>query len=183
MANGPSVDSGGGGGASNKYSSYFHQGGAGGAGAGAVTILCDGVFDLAASGSIDGRGGRGGGSALFAGSGGGGSGGGLLIKSAGDCTLDGIIDLRGGLGGPMGTGYYRDYYIYSGAYTYGTETMPDGSTARTFDLAVDTANHFQAERLLSATYPLDEHVDAIAHAAAAGRRGAVKIAFDLRGDQ
>ena len=38
-----------------------------------------------------------------------------------------------------------------------------------------------AERWLSATYPLVDHVDAIAHAAAAGRRGAVKIAFDLRG--
>ncbi len=59
----------------------------------------------------------------------------------------------------------------------------DGSTARTFDLAVDTADHFEAERLLSATYRLDDHVDAIAHAAAAGRRGAVKIAFDLRTDR
>lgn len=67
-----------------------------------------------------------------------------------------------------------------GAYTYGTEQMPDGTTARTFDLAVDTADHYQAERLLSATYRLDDHVDAIAHAAAAGRRGAVKVAFDLR---
>ena len=67
-----------------------------------------------------------------------------------------------------------------GAYTYGTETLPDGTTARTFDLAIDTANHFEAERLVSATYRLDDHVDAIAHAAAAGRRGAVKIAFDLR---
>ena len=38
----------------------------------------------------------------------------------------------------------------------------------------------EAERLLSATYPLSDHVDAIAHAATAGRRGAVKIAFDLR---
>ncbi|MGA0820933.1 MAG: translation initiation factor IF-2, partial [Ilumatobacteraceae bacterium] len=52
-------------------------------------------------------------------------------------------------------------------YTYGTETMPDGTTARTFDLALDTAGHFQAERLLSATYRLDDHVDAIAHARAA----------------
>jgi threonine dehydrogenase-like Zn-dependent dehydrogenase len=67
-----------------------------------------------------------------------------------------------------------------GAYTYGTETLPDGTTARTFDLAVDTANHYHVERLLSATYRLDDHVDAIAHAAAAGPRGAVKIAFDLR---
>ena len=67
-----------------------------------------------------------------------------------------------------------------GAYTYGTERLPDGSTARTFDLAAETADHYEAERLLSATYPLEDHVDAIAHAAAAGRRGAVKIAFDLR---
>lgn len=78
------------------------------------------------------------------------------------------------------TGLWHRETELKGAYTYGTETLPDGSTARTFDLAVDTANHFEAERLLSATYRLDDHVDALAHAAAAGRRGAVKIAFDLR---
>jgi len=78
------------------------------------------------------------------------------------------------------TGLWHRETELKGAYTYGTETMPDGSSARTFDLAVETANHYEAERLLSATYPLGEHVDAIAHAAAAGRRGAVKIAFDLR---
>ncbi len=78
------------------------------------------------------------------------------------------------------TGLWHRETELKGAYTYGTETMPDGTTARTFDLAIDTANHYEAERLLSATYRIDEHVDAIAHAAAAGRRGAVKIAFDLR---
>ncbi len=78
------------------------------------------------------------------------------------------------------TGLWHREVELKGAYTYGTERMPDGTTARTFDLAVDTADHFEAERLLSATYRLDEHVDAIAHAAAAGRRGAVKIAFDMR---
>jgi threonine dehydrogenase-like Zn-dependent dehydrogenase len=77
------------------------------------------------------------------------------------------------------TGLWHRETELKGAYTYGTETMPDGSLARTFDLAVDTANHYEAERLLSATYRLDDHVDAIAHAAAAGRRGAIKIAFDL----
>jgi threonine dehydrogenase-like Zn-dependent dehydrogenase len=81
------------------------------------------------------------------------------------------------------TGLWHRETELKGAYTYGTESMPDGSTARTFDLAVDTANHFEAERLLSATYRLEDHVEAIAHAAAAGRRGAVKIAFDLRGDR
>ena len=80
------------------------------------------------------------------------------------------------------TGLWHRETELKGAYTYGTETMPDGTTARTFDLAIDTANHHEAERLLSATYRLDDHVDAISHAAAAGRRGAVKIAFDLRSD-
>jgi hypothetical protein len=36
------------------------------------------------------------------------------------------------------------------------------------------------ERLLSATYPLARYTEAIEHAATAGARGAVKIAFDLR---
>ena len=78
------------------------------------------------------------------------------------------------------TGLWHRETELKGAYTYGTETMPDGATERTFELAIDTANQIEAERLLSATYPLDDHVGAIAHAAAAGRRGAVKIAFDLR---
>jgi threonine dehydrogenase-like Zn-dependent dehydrogenase len=80
------------------------------------------------------------------------------------------------------TGLWHRETELKGAYTYGTETMPDGSQARTFDLALDTAREIHAEQMLSASYRLDEHVDAIAHAAAAGRRGAVKIAFDLRKD-
>lgn len=78
------------------------------------------------------------------------------------------------------TGLWHRETELKGAYTYGTERLPDGTTARTFDLAADTANFYEAERLLSATYRLHEHVDAIAHASAAGRRGAVKIAFDMR---
>jgi threonine dehydrogenase-like Zn-dependent dehydrogenase len=78
------------------------------------------------------------------------------------------------------TGLWHRETELKGAYTYGTETMPDGSRVRTFDLAIATADDLRAEQMLSATYRLDEHVDAIAHAAAAGRRGAVKIAFDTR---
>ena len=37
-------------------------------------------------------------------------------------------------------------------------------------------------RLVTATYPLARYEDAVAHAAAAGARGAVKIAFDARAD-
>jgi threonine dehydrogenase-like Zn-dependent dehydrogenase len=51
-----------------------------------------------------------------------------------------------------------------------------------FEIAIDIIRRFELGRLVSATYRLDEHVDAIAHAASAGRRGAVKIAFDLRED-
>ena len=78
------------------------------------------------------------------------------------------------------TGLWHRETELKGAYTYGTETLPDGTKARTFDLAIDTANALGAERMLSATYRLADHVDAIAHASAAGRRGAIKIAFDLR---
>lgn len=78
------------------------------------------------------------------------------------------------------TGLWHRETQLVGAYTYGTETMPDGSRRRTFDLAIETAHALGFERLLSATYPIADHVDAIAHAATAGRRGAVKIAFDLR---
>jgi threonine dehydrogenase-like Zn-dependent dehydrogenase len=78
------------------------------------------------------------------------------------------------------TGLWHRETELKGAYTYGTETLPDGSRARTFDLALDTANAVGAERMLSATYRLADHVDAVAHASASGRRGAIKIAFDLR---
>jgi threonine dehydrogenase-like Zn-dependent dehydrogenase len=75
------------------------------------------------------------------------------------------------------TGLWHRETELKGAYTYGTETLADGRRVRTFDLAIDTVDAVHAERLLSAIYPLADHVDAIAHASAAGRRGAVKIAF------
>lgn len=70
-----------------------------------------------------------------------------------------------------------------GAYAYGTETLPDGSRRRTFDLAFELAASAGLGRLLSQTYTLSEYRDAIEHAATAGRRGGVKIAFDLRGEK
>ncbi len=78
------------------------------------------------------------------------------------------------------TGLWHRETELVGAYTYGTERLDDGAVVRTFDLAMATADAIEAERWLSATYPLADHVDAIAHAAAAGRRGAIKIAFDFR---
>ncbi len=70
-----------------------------------------------------------------------------------------------------------------GAYTYGTETLPDGTERRTFDLAADLVGAAGLGSLVSATYPLARYRDALEHAASAGRRGATKIAFDLRDEK
>ena len=70
-----------------------------------------------------------------------------------------------------------------GAYTYGTETLADGVQRRTFDMATDLVRDADLGRLVTATYPLSRYREALEHAAAAGRRGAVKIAFDLRDEK
>lgn len=66
----------------------------------------------------------------------------------------------------------------AGAYAYGPEPRAGGR--HSFAVATDLVADAGLERLLSITYPLDRHAEAIAHAANAGRRGAVKVAFDLR---
>jgi hypothetical protein len=65
----------------------------------------------------------------------------------------------------------------TGAYAYGREA----GGARTFQLAADLVAEAELGRLVSALYPLERYTEAIEHAASAGRRGAVKVAFDLRG--
>lgn len=49
-----------------------------------------------------------------------------------------------------------------------------------FRTALDLVANADLGRLVTQTYPLDRYTDAITHAAEAGRRGATKIAFDLR---
>jgi Zn-dependent alcohol dehydrogenase len=80
------------------------------------------------------------------------------------------------------TGLWHRETELVGAYTYGTETLPDGSRHRTFDLAIETARACSMERLLSATYRLPTTPRPSAMPPTAGRRGAVKVAFDLRTD-
>ncbi|MFA9563224.1 MAG: zinc-binding dehydrogenase [Acidimicrobiales bacterium] len=65
-----------------------------------------------------------------------------------------------------------------GAYTYGTETLPDGRSASSFSLAMELAAALPLADLVSARYPLDRYEDAIRHAAEAGPRGGVKIVFE-----
>jgi hypothetical protein len=75
----------------------------------------------------------------------------------------------------------------AGAYAYGTERPApspgepegEGDGTPTFAVAFDVARAQRTGRLVSATYPLTRFEDAVAHAGAAGRRGAVKIAFDV----
>jgi threonine dehydrogenase-like Zn-dependent dehydrogenase len=70
-----------------------------------------------------------------------------------------------------------------GTYTYGTEVGVDGSTTTSFAMAMELANKVPFDKMVGATYGLDRYVDAIDHAANAGRRGVVKVAFDLRDER
>ncbi|MGH9047142.1 MAG: zinc-dependent alcohol dehydrogenase, partial [Acidimicrobiales bacterium] len=66
----------------------------------------------------------------------------------------------------------------AGTYAYGAEPSPRG-WVHTFDLAFDVVAAHSLGRLVSATYPIERYEEAVAHAGSAGRRGAVKVAFDL----
>lgn len=66
-----------------------------------------------------------------------------------------------------------------GAYAYGREDVA-GAPVRTFDLALEVAGALRTGRLVSAAYPLERFEEAVAHAGGAGRRGAVKVVFDVR---
>lgn len=67
-----------------------------------------------------------------------------------------------------------------GAYTYGTETLPDNSTTHTFNLAFDLIDELRLERMVSASYRLQDWRQAIRHAQSAGELGITKVVFDLR---
>ncbi|MDQ6948931.1 MAG: zinc-binding dehydrogenase, partial [Actinomycetota bacterium] len=81
------------------------------------------------------------------------------------------------------TGLWQREVSVTGAYAYGTEWLPGDESAvprRTFDLSFELVADAGLERLVSALYPLNRYREAIEHAADAGRRGAAKVAFDLR---
>ncbi|HKH03662.1 MAG TPA: zinc-binding dehydrogenase [Acidimicrobiales bacterium] len=72
-----------------------------------------------------------------------------------------------------------------GAYAYEVPSpaAPAGASGDDFATAIDLVRRLDLGRLVTTTYPLSRYEDAIAHAAEAGIRGAVKVAFDLRGRQ
>jgi threonine dehydrogenase-like Zn-dependent dehydrogenase len=83
-----------------------------------------------------------------------------------------------GVGGGAGTG------VGGGAAGAAGTSRRKKAAARpeelpTFALAFEVVAAQSTGRLVSATYPLTRFEEAVAHAGAAGRRGAVKIAFDI----
>lgn len=72
------------------------------------------------------------------------------------------------------TGLWHREVALRGAYAYDRAD---------FDTAIDLVATKDLGRLVTQTYPLARFTDAIAHAAEAGRRGAVKIAFDLTAEK
>ena len=65
-----------------------------------------------------------------------------------------------------------------GAYCYGTEH--GHGDKNTFELATELVGGLNLGQLVSELYPLAEYQTAIEHAAQAGARGLIKVAFDLR---
>ncbi len=82
-----------------------------------------------------------------------------------------LVGMPGNVSLELTSLWHREVAI-RGCYAY---------TRNDFLAAIDVVRRFDLGRLVSATYQLDDYKDAIAHAASAGRRGAVKIVFDMRG--
>jgi threonine dehydrogenase-like Zn-dependent dehydrogenase len=64
-----------------------------------------------------------------------------------------------------------------GAYAYGLERFGDEECS-TFELAMELVAHHRTGVLVSAHYPIERFEEALAHAGAAGSRGAIKIVFE-----
>ncbi len=102
-----------------------------------------------------------------------------IVKPRGRITL---VGMPNNVGLNLTNLWHRETHLV-GAYAYGTETMADDTLRRTFNLAIELVQSADLGRLVSATYPLGDYRDALEHAATSGRRGAVKIAFDLRNEK
>jgi threonine dehydrogenase-like Zn-dependent dehydrogenase len=89
----------------------------------------------------------------------------VLVGMPGRTTLD------------LASLWHREVSL-TGAYAYGSERS-GGSVRRTFDIAMEVAAAARLGRLVSARYPLERFEEAVAHAGGAGKRGAVKVVFEM----
>jgi len=93
-----------------------------------------------------------------------------IVAPGGDIVLVGMpndVKLN------LTTLWHREVAI-RGCYAY---------TRADFHMAIDVVRRFDLGRFVTQTYRLADYADAIEHAANAGRRGAIKIAFDLRNEK
>ncbi len=90
-----------------------------------------------------------------------------VVAPGGDVHL---VGMPGNVSLELTSLWHREVAI-RGCYAY---------TRDDFMAAIEVVRRFDLGRLVSATYALADYKDAIAHAASAGRRGAVKVAFDMR---
>ena len=90
-----------------------------------------------------------------------------------------LVGMPGRVSVDLASLWHREVAV-TGAYAYGTEHVA-GVPRRTFDIAMEVVATRRLGRLVSARYRLDRFEEALAHAGSAGRRGAVKVVFDLRG--
>ena len=102
----------------------------------------------------------------------------LAITAPGGTVI--LLGMPGHVGIDL-TGLWQREVRLVGAYAYGPEPAAGGR--HSFDLAMEVVDGAGLERLVTAMYRLDRYAEAIEHAATAGRRGAVKVAFDLRGEK
>ena len=102
----------------------------------------------------------------------------LAVTAPGGTVV--LLGMPGHVGVDL-TGLWQREVSLVGAYAYGPE--PAASGRHSFDLSAELVGEMGLEQLVTALYPLDRYADAIEHAANAGRRGAVKIAFDMRGER
>lgn len=98
-----------------------------------------------------------------------------IVRPGGEIVL---VGMPGSVRADLAPLWQREVRL-RGAYAHGSERRPEGQRP-TFELAFELVEAARLGRLVSACYPLERYEEAIGHAAAAGRRGAVKIVFDLR---
>jgi hypothetical protein len=96
-------------------------------------------------------------------------------ESVAPATAGGGAGTGGGAGGGAGTAGAAG----AASATRRKKTAAQPKEVPTFQLAFEVVAAQSTGRLVSATYPLTRFEEAVAHAGAAGRRGAVKIAFDI----
>ena len=97
------------------------------------------------------------------------------LRDAIACTRPGgtvvMVGMPGRVSIDLAPAWHRELNL-RGAYGYGSEV-----DRPTFDIALEVAARLHPGRLVDEAYPLEEYRAAVDHAAAAGSRGAVKLAF------